>query len=50
MNRALHARDYVERLYESNKGERGPASIEDCVETSILGLENYIKKAKKDYL
>ena len=45
MHKALHPRDDVDRLYVSRKeGGRGPASIEDSVDTSIQRLENYIEK------
>ena len=43
MHKALHPRDYVDRLYVSGKeGERGLASIEDRVDASIQRLEDYI--------
>ena len=49
MHKALHPRDDIERLYVSRKKEgRGLASIEDYVDASIQGLENYMKRAKKD--
>ena len=45
MHKALHPRDNVDRLYVSRKeGERGLASIEDTVDASIQGLEDYIEK------
>ena len=45
MHKALHPWDDVDRLYVSTKeGERGLASIEDCVEASIQQLEDYIGK------
>ena len=45
MHKALHPRDDVDRLYVSRKeGERGLASIEDSVDTSIHRLENHIQK------
>ena len=50
MQKALHPRDDVDRLYVSRKeGGRGLASIEDNVNASIQRLEDYIEKheAKK---
>ena len=46
--------DYEEGLtperWHCRKGKvRGLISIEDCVDASIQGLEEYIKKAKKDW-
>ena len=46
----IHLRDDIDRLYVSRK-ERGSGlvNIEDCMDASIQGLEDYInKKAKKD--
>ena len=48
MNKALHPRDDVDRLYVPRKeGGRGLASIEDSVDTSIQRLENYIEKHER---
>ena len=48
MQKALHARDDIDRLYVSRKDrERGLANIEVSVDTSIRGLEDYIKKSKE---
>ena len=45
MYKALHPREDVDRLYVSRKeGGRGLASIEDNVDASIQGLEDYIQK------
>ena len=45
MNKALHSRDDVDRLYVPRKeGGRRLASIEDSVEASIQRLEDYIQK------
>ena len=45
MHKAFHPRDNVDRLYVSRRDTgRGPASIEDSVDTSIRGLEDYIEK------
>ena len=45
LNKALHPRDEIERVYVSRKeGGRGLASIEDSVDASIQRLENYIQK------
>ena len=44
----LHLRDDMDRLYVLRKeGERGVASIEDGLDASIQGLEDYIKKNKE---
>ena len=46
--KALHVRDDIERVYVSRKeGGRGHASIEESVDTSIGGVEDYIKKSKE---
>ena len=48
MHKALHSRDYVDRLYVSRKeGGRGIASIEDSVDASIQRLEDYIEKHER---
>ena len=45
MHKALHPRDDVKRLYMSRKeGGRELTCIQDCVDTSIQRLEDYIKK------
>ena len=45
MYKALHPRNDTDRLYVSGKeGGRGLASIQDCVDTLIQRLEDYIKK------
>ena len=45
MNKALHPKDDVDRLYVSRKEVgRRLASIEDCVDASIQRLEDYIGK------
>ena len=45
MQKALHRRDDVDRLYVSRKeGGRGLASTEDSVYASIQRLEDYIQK------
>ena len=45
MQKPLHPRDDVDRLYESRKeGGRGLASIVDSVDTSIQQLKDYIEK------
>ena len=47
MHKALHPRDDKNRLYVSRKeGGRCLANIEDCVEATIQGLEEYTKKSK----
>ena len=48
MHKALHTRDDVDRLYLPRKGGGGGlASIEDNVDTSIQGLEDYIGKHER---
>ena len=48
MNKALHPRDDVHRLFVSGKEEgRGLASIEDNVDASIQRLEDYIEKDER---
>ena len=45
MDKVLHDRDEVDRLYVSRKeGGRGLASIEDSVDASKQRLEDYIEK------
>ena len=49
MNKILHQRDEIDRLYVSRKeGGRGLTSIEDRVDASLWGLEDDIKKNKKN--
>ena len=48
MQKALHTRDDVDRLYVSRKeGRRKIASIEDSVDASIQPLEDYIEKHER---
>ena len=43
MNRALHPRDSVARLYMPRKeGGIGLMAVEDCVDMAVLSLEKYI--------
>ena len=52
MHKTLHPSDDKDRLFVSRKGEgRGPGTSEDCVDTSIRHLDDYIKKElrKTDY-
>ena len=45
MHKALHARDDVDRLYESRKeGEKELASIQNNIDALIKRLEDYMKK------
>ena len=45
MYKALHPKDYVDRLYASRKeGGRRLASIEDSVDALIQRLVDYIEK------
>ena len=41
----LHPRD--DRANALRKGGRGHATMKDCIDTSIQGLEDYIKKSKE---
>ena len=44
---ALHYRDDIDRFYEQRKeGGRGLSSMDDCINASIQGLVEYIKKSK----
>ena len=48
MHKALHPRYNVDKLYVSRKeGGRGLASIEDSVDASIQGLEDYIETRRR---
>ena len=48
MHKALHPRDDIDKLYVSRKEEeRGFASIENRVDASIRGREDYMKKNKE---
>ena len=44
MNKALHPRDDVDRLYVLIKGGIGLVIIQDSIDASIQRLEDYIKK------
>ena len=47
MHKVLHLRNDVDRLYVLKKkgGRKGLAKIEDSVDASIRGLEDYIKRS-----
>ena len=48
MNKALHPRDDVDRVYVSSKeGGRGLASIEGSIDASIQQLEDYVEKHER---
>ena len=49
-HKALHSRDDTERLYVSRKSRRWKrlGSTEACVDASIKGRKDYIKRGKKD--
>ena len=48
MHRASYPRDDIYRIYVSRKeGGKGLANIEDSVDASIRGVEDYIKKSKE---
>ena len=48
MQKALHPRDDVDRLYVPRKeGGRGLSSIEDSVDTSMQRFEDYIEKDER---
>ena len=46
MRKAVHRRDYIDRLYASRKKEKGLFNIEDSRDTSIQRLEDNIKEVK----
>ena len=51
MQKNLHPRDDVDRLYVSSKeGGRGVASIEDSVDASIQRLKDYIQKHERELI
>ena len=43
-HKTLHLRDKIHKLYVSRKGSREDASIDDCLDTRIQGLEEYANK------
>ena len=48
IDKALHPRDSIDRLYVSRKkGGRGLVSIDDSVHASIQRLEDYIEKHER---
>ena len=48
MHKTLHLRDDTDRLYVSRKeGGRGLSNIKDCIDASIKGLKDYIRKCKE---
>ena len=50
MHKAVHPRDDIDWLdVSSNEGGRGLTSIDDCIDTRIQRLEDYIKKYKEIY-
>ena len=46
MNKTLYLSDDIDRLYVLRKGGRGLTNIEDNMEASTQGLEDYIKNNK----
>ena len=51
MHKTLHLGDDVNRLYVSRKeGVRALANVEDSVDASIQGLEEYTKKSKEKFI
>ena len=50
LNRCLHPRRTVERLYMKRKGGRGLISVEDCITTEGRGLYDHLKECKEDML
>ena len=45
MNRALHSRSNVARLYLKRKeGGRGLISIEECIKGECISLSDYVKR------
>ena len=48
MHKALHSIDNIDGMHESRKeGRRECIKIEDCLDASIPGIEEFIKKSKK---
>ena len=48
MHNVLHPIDAIDRLYMSRKEEeKRLASIENCVNESMQGIENYMKKSEE---
>ena len=48
MQKTLHQRNDIDRQHVSRKEEgRGLVGIEDCVDASIRGLEDYIKTSQE---
>ena len=48
MHKALHLKDDIDRLYVSRKEKEGRlTSIEDCIDTSMWELKDYVKKRAK---
>ena len=48
VNKAIYPKYNIDRLNETRKERgRGPASIEDSIDTSIRQLQDYIKKYKE---
>ena len=51
IHETLYPRDNIDYLYASRKeGGRGLASIKDCLDASIQGLEDYIEKNKENVI
>ena len=53
MYKALHPRDDIDRLYVTRKEGKGFASIENCENAflqGLQGLKDNIKRARKDWL
>ena len=49
MNKDLHSRNDIAKLYVSREGGRGIASVKDIVDTSIRRLVDYIEKSKETF-
>ena len=51
-HKVLHPRDVIDKLNVSRKGGGGAkiqASIKDCLDTTFHGLEEYTRRAKRDW-
>ena len=50
IQKVLHSRDDIDRLYVLRKGARKLISIVDSVHESIRGLREFIKKRKEELI
>ena len=47
MRKPLHPKNEIDRLYMSRKRSRGLDSIKDCINTTVRGQKDFIKKRKE---